>query len=833
VDAHAGGSSLATAIAEVSHALRTDQRAVLVAAPGTGKTTRVPLALLGAPWLGDQRIVMLEPRRVAARTAAEYLASRRGEPVGQVVGYRTRGDSRVSAATRVEVVTERLLTRRLQRDPELSGIGLVIFDEIHERSLDTDLGLALCLDVAAGLRPDLRILAMSATPDTEAVAAVLGSGSPDPGDGRRDGPAPVITCRAIAHEVVTTYVGRDRRRRLEDEVTDAVVRARHETMASGGDVLVFLPGRREIRFTAERLAAWGISSVPLTGGLDAAAVRVALRPDPAGHRKVILATSVAQTSLTIDGVRVVVDAGLERSARFDPARGLSGLVTVPVSVAAADQRRGRAGRQAPGRCYRLWSEAEHGHRRPHSEPEILRADLSPLALDLAAWGVADPAALRWITPPPASGWSVAAATLRALGAVDDTGRITADGRQIADLGAHPRLGLLMLRAARSGVPELGTLLAATIEAGARGDLRRALDHPERDVARVAAQWLRRVPTTTAGVTLPGTDDERVGALVATAFPERVARRRGRDRARYLTAGGVGVALPADSPLAGTDWLAVAELERVTGGDQRVVSAAPLGGAELDLVLREQLEQRAELTGGADGVLTARTTWNLGAIVVRSDPSSPPAFAEILDAAARLVAERGATVIHWTERARQLQARVAFARRFAPDLPDCGDDAIVEGSRGWLASHLTRGDTVRLGEISAGDVIAGLLSWEDRRLVDELAPTDVVVPSGRRHKITYGPEGPTMRVKLQEMFGAPSTPTVARGEVAVTLHLLSPAGRPLQVTRDLASFWAGSYRQVRAEMRGRYPKHPWPEDPAAATPTASVTPRRNRPDRGRP
>lgn len=807
---------LAAAIAEVADALRTHRRAVLVAPPGTGKTTRVPVELLGETWLGGQRILMLEPRRVAARSAAEYMAAQRGERVGQLAGYRTRGDSKVSAETRIEVVTERLLTRRLQRDPELSGVGLVIFDEVHERSLDTDLGLALCLDVSAGLRPDLRILAMSATPDSAPISAVLGG--------------PVITSTDLAHEVVTTYLGRDLRRRLDDEVAAAVMRALSDSASTGGDVLVFLPGRREIRFASERLASAGIHSVPLTGGVDEATLHAALRPDPSGRRKVILATSVAQTSLTIDGVRVVVDAGLERSARFDPARGLSGLVTTAVSVAAADQRRGRAGRQAPGRCYRLWSEAEHHNLRGHSEPEINHADLCPLALDLAAWGVSDPTALAWITPPPEAGWLTATATLHSLDAIDERGRITADGRRMADLGAHPRLGRLMLVAAGAGVDELGALLAAIIESGARGDLCRTLDRPDREVERVAAQWLRRLPTTMAP-TRPSTgDDEIVGALVATAFPEWVARRRDGDSQRYLTASGVGVSLAANSALSGAEWLALAELERLDGADQRVVSGAPLVGEALDRLLRDRLVQRGEVTTSRDGVLAALATWNVGAIVVRSDTSTSQTSDAMIDAAVRLVVEQGVSLIGWSPAARQLQARALFARGFASELVDCSDEALAERAGEWLPFRVKGGTTIRLGEISAADVVAGNITWEGRRLIDELAPTTVVAPSGKTHAITYGPDGPTLRVKLQEMFGAAVTPTVARGAVPITLHLLSPAGRPLQVTQDLASFWRGSYRQVRAEMRGRYPRHPWPDDPTTATPTASVTKPRGRPGR---
>lgn len=809
-------SSLDEAIAVVDAALAGRGRAVLVAPPGTGKTTRAPLALLDADWL-DGRILMLEPRRIAARSAATYMSTQLGEPVGGTVGYRTRGDSKVGPATRIEVVTERLLTRRLQRDPGLDGVGLVIFDEVHERSLDTDLGLALCLDVAGGLRDDLRLLAMSATLDIEAVAGALADD---------DGPATVVESAGSPHPITTTFVGLDRRRRLDDEVADAVGRALRET--SDGDVLVFLPGRREIRWTAERLAARSIDSVPLTAGLDTAALNAALIPRADGRRKVILATSVAQTSLTIDGVRVVVDAGLERSARFDAARGMSGLVTVPVSQAAADQRRGRAGRQAPGHCYRMWTEAEHTTRRPQSEPELAVADLAGLVLDVAAWGAADPAALTWVTAPPAAAWATAVATLRLVGAIDDDGRITADGRAMSELGAHPRLGRLMIDASLDGQAADGALLAAVIETGARGDLRRALDDPDRDVRRVADGWRRGLQgqrLTGRRTSVPADADEEIGALVAAAFPDRVAKARSGSRSRYLMASGVGVSVPDGSALAGHDWLAVAEVERVDGGDQRVTSAAPLSGSSLAAFLDARTERRAELSAGRTGVLTARSVDSVGAVVLRTVDAEPDRVA-VVDAASHLVEERGVGLLGWTDAARELQRRAGFARLADDRVPDVSDAALGATAADWIGSVLPFGPTVDLGRIPAGDVLASRLG-PHRPTIDALAPTHLDVPSGRRHRIDYSPEGPVVSVKLQEMFGTPVSPTVGGGRVPVTLHLLSPAGRPLQVTQDLGSFWANAYSQVRSEMRGRYPRHPWPEDPTAATPTASVTHPRKR------
>lgn len=794
---------------------------MLVAPPGSGKTTRVPIELLAEPWLGSQRILMLEPRRVAARSAAQYMASGLGEPVGETVGYRTRGDSRVGRTTRIEVVTERLLTRRLQRDPALDGVGLVVFDEVHERSLDTDLGLALCLDVVEALRPDLRLLAMSATPDVDATASLLA--------GRDPVPAPVVRGVARPYEVETIYVGRDHRRQLEDEVAEVVLAAIRDSARSGGDLLVFLPGRREIRQAARRLADRGVATVALTAGLSARDLDVALRRDPHGARRVVLATSVAQTSLTIDGVSVVIDSGLERSERFDPGRGLGGLVTVPASVAVADQRRGRAGRQGPGRCYRLWTRAEHDRRPEQSEPEIRVGDLCTLALDLAAWGVTDPGDLRWITPPAETAWKAATSTLHSIGVIDDAGRITPTGRRVADLGAHPRLGVMMLAAVAAGDAALGARLAAVIEAGARGDLAGAVERLDPEIERQARRWTAQLPATRGRL---DDVDGAVAALVATAFPERVARRRAPGGGRFLAASGTGFAVEERSPLGGAEWLAIAGADRVDGADHRVVSAVPLSGEPLERLLEARLERRADITVSTDGVIAARSAWFVGAIEVRPEPGERAPDDELIAAAARFVAEHGLSRLAWSAAARELQARLEFARRFHPELPDCSDAALAARSAEWLSAHVRNG-AVALGTIRAGDVIAGYVTFGDRALLDEVAPVRCVVPSGRGHTVVYGPEGPSLHVKLQEMFGAIDTPTVARGRVPITLHLLSPAGRPLQVTQDLASFWAGSYRQVRAEMRGRYPKHPWPEDPLAAEPTSSTRRRGQAPgDRNR-
>ena len=798
--------SIDAVLGDLRTALREHRGAVLVAPPGSGKTTRVPLNLVDEPWLNGSTILMLEPRRMAARAAATFMADSLGEPVGRTVGYRMRGDSKVSSATRVEVVTERLLTRRLQSDPSLDGIGLVIFDEVHERSIDTDLGLALCVDVASGLRDDLRILAMSATLDTGPIASMLDD-------------APVLVAGGAPHPIDTRYVPRTRTTPLDAQVAEAVRRALADPSTDGG-VLVFLPGRAEIGRTATRLADAGVASTRLTAGLPADELRAALRPATDGSRRVVLATAVAQTSLTIDGVRTVIDAGLERRPRFDPGRGMSSLETVPVSRAAADQRRGRAGRQAPGVCIRLWSEHEHRTLRRFSEPEILIADLAPLALDLACWGGADPGELSWFDPPPRAGWTHAIELLRGLGALDDDGRVTGHGRRIAELGAHPRLGHLMVRAAERGNGPLATLVAAVIESGARGDLRAAVERPTPDVVEVAARWSRRLD---GGRPPRRVDGDAVGPLVALAYEDRLARRRTGQRGRFLLTNGVGAEVALESALADAEWLAIAELDR-RQGDARITSAAPLSTDEVLELFGDRVEHRSSVRFVASsGAIECTVDECLGAIVLRSARAEVE-NATILGALSDAVERLGVAMFRWSDGARDLQHRALFARSLDESVPDVGDDALVADRDSWLPAAVgpQRGPVVRVAAIEMGAALATILTWAQRHRIDELAPTHLVVPSGRSHRVTYSSAGPVLAVKLQEMFGAPTSPTVGGGRVPVTLHLLSPAGRPLQVTQDLASFWAGAYREVRGEMRGRYPKHPWPEDPTVAVPTARTT-----------
>lgn len=808
-------SSIDDATDEAASVLLDRGVAVLVAPPGTGKTTVAPPRLLTAGVTRGQRIVMLEPRRIAARAAAQRMAHLLGEPVGQTVGYRTRGDVAVSTATRIEVITERLLVRMIQQDPMLDDVGLVIFDEIHERSLDTDLGLALALDIRGALRDDLAILAMSATPDIEAVAAVLADD---------DGDAAVIEVSSVAHPIDTRHVGRDHRRPLADEVADAVRDAVLDH--ADGDVLVFLPGRAEIR-AAESALARGralpstVDVVTLTGGGSTDAL-IPARP---GRRKVILSTSVAQTSLTIDGVRIVVDSGLERSAEFDPDRGTTELITRGVSIAAADQRRGRAGRQAPGTAYRLWSPPDDRHRRGQSVPEVESADLSGLALDLAHWGVSDPTSMRWLSRPPERAWRRAIATLASAELIERTGNshtITGLGHRVVELGAEPLLGALMIRAADMGQASVGAALAAVVQDGSRGDLAQLIGALDAEQRSTAGRWTRRLDP--SGTSSPrkrpaGEDlDTVLGDLVTTTFPERVARRREQlddsGNPRYLLASGMGAVLAPRSGIAPAEWLAVAQLGGASSSrDHTIVSAVPLTPAALRAVLDTATRDRAELTERSPGELSAKLISCVGAIDLHERPGAATTE-QVLDAAVGVVQRRGVDLLSWSNSARRLQARALFARTIDPRLADVSHEALADSAADWLGSHLrVRGSTVSLGSVEGGAVLRSLLDWQAVQTIDRLAPERIVLPSGRSATIDYTADGPVLAVKLQELLGSSDTPRIADGAVPLMLHLLSPAGRPLQITSDLAGFWAGSYAAVRAEMRGRYPKHAWPEHPA--------------------
>ncbi|MGE5232206.1 MAG: ATP-dependent helicase HrpB [Deltaproteobacteria bacterium] len=802
--------------------------AVLLAPPGSGKTTRVPLALLGEPWLGGGRIVMLEPRRLAARAAAGWMAHLLGEAVGRTVGYRIRRDTRVGPGTRIEVVTEGVLARLLSADPALDGVGLVIFDEFHERSLHGDLGLALTLHSRSLLRPDLRVLVMSATLDGAPVARLLGG-------------APVISAEGRAFPVETRHAPPRRDARMEAAAAGAV---RDALAQEAGDVLVFLPGAAEIRRTAERLEEPplepGVRVHALYGDLAPEAQEAAIAPAAPGERKVVLATSIAETSLTIEGVRVVIDAGFSRVPRFSPRTGMTRLETVRVSRAAAEQRRGRAGRTGPGVCRRLWAEAATAELRPFDTPEILEADLAPLALELADAGVSDPGELAWLDPPPAAALAQARELLVELGALDTTGRVTPHGRAMAALALHPRLAHMLLRGAALGSGGLACDLAALLS---ERDVLRGANEPADITLRVealrcgdpraGAGALRRARAEARILRRRlGIEGDRenpqslaVGLLLALAYPDRVGQRRPGAPGRFLLRNGLGAYVAPDDPMGLEDFLAAAELDG-RPRESRIFLAAPLARADLERALGEQIvaEEAVEWDDAADGVV-ARRRERLGAIVLVDAPLRDPAPAAVRAAVLGRLARDGAAALPWTDAALGLRRRLRFLHRIDPRWPDLSDEALTASLGEWLGPALAgvrrRADLER---IDLAGLLLARLPREQRGALDKLAPTHVTVPSGSRIPIDYAdPETPALAVRLQEVFGLAETPRA--GGVPLTLHLLSPARRPVQVTRDLASFWRSAYFDVRRDLKGRYPKHYWPDDPLQAEPTRRARPRR--------
>ncbi len=798
---------------------------VLVASPGAGKTTRVPLALLDAPWLAGT-IVMLEPRRLAARAAARYMAATLGEDVGETVGYRVRFDSRASACTRILVVTEGILTRRLQDDPALEGVGLVVFDEFHERSLDGDLALALTLDARQALRPDLRVLVMSATLDAGNLADRLGGASRIEVPGRQ-------------YPVETRHLPRGRNTRLADDMAAAVRRALGETT---GSVLGFLPGEADIRRTAAALAAGALPDdvevAPLYGALPVATQDRAIAPAPPGMRKVVLATTIAETSLTIDGIAVVVDGGYKRVPRFDPSTGMTRLDTVRVSAAAAEQRRGRAGRLGPGICYRLWTPAEERALARHDTPEILQADLAPLALELAAWGARDPGALVWIDPPPEAAFGQARALLIALGALDEAGGITKLGKAMAALPLHPRLAHMIEAAPDAAARGLACDLAAVLSErdvleGARdADLRTRLDtvfagggeggragmrigYGARERVREAARQLRRIARAqTRGAA------RDPGPLLALAYPDRVAQRRGGER-RYRFSGGGGGVLDEGDALAVEEFLAVATTDGQSG-DARIFLAAPLARADIERQFATRIAEVEHVHWEARAeAVTQRRQRRFGALVLEERKLENADPARVAAAMAEGVRAIGLGCLPWSDGARALQARIAFLRRTFPEdpWPDLGDGALTASLEDWLVPYLAgMSRRAHLARLDLAAVLGDAIPRALRGPMVALAPERCTLPTGASHAIDYASErGPTVRVRLQEVFGMAATPVIAGGRASLTLELLSPARRPVAVTSDLASFWTNSYIQVRGEMRGRYPKHPWPEDPLLALP----------------
>jgi ATP-dependent helicase HrpB len=821
------------ALPDLRDALRAHSNVVLQAPPGAGKSTGVPLALLEEKWLGSAKIVMLEPRRLAARAVAARMAYVLGEPVGRTVGFRTRLESKVSKDTRIEVVTEGILTRWLQRDAALEGVALVIFDEFHERNLPADLGLALSLDAQQTVREDLKILVMSATLDGAAVAQLLGD-------------APIISAAGRMFEVDTHWTAAARTsaprdKRAEQDISHAIASmVRLALTEEHGDILVFLPGQGEIR-RSQRLLEESelppdVRILPLYGELPIEAQDAAIQPGRPGVRKVVLATNIAETSLTIEGVRVVIDSGLVRRARFDPATGMSRLETTRISRASADQRRGRAGRLEAGVCYRLWSQTEHAAMAAHTPAEIVEADLAPLALDLAEWGVSDPSTLRWLDPPPGAAYSQARDLLQSLQALATDGRINVHGRALARLGTHPRLAHMIVRGAELGLKRKSLETAAVL--GERDLLRTS--GPDRNVdlrLRVEALSAHAAPPgmrvdsgarqralrgiellerqlQAMNVDVPdAASDAQIGRLLALAYPDRIAQSRGAG-GRYLLSSGRGARLPEAQSLAQSEFLVVADLD---AGDREALIrlAAPITRELVESDFADQIEhrERFEWDSREQAVVAQDERW-LGALKLAEQRLTRPDSARLANALIGGIRELGISALPWNKEARALQARLVFAKRIdarAPrPWPDVNDTALTDTLEHWLApwlDNMSRRD--HLSRLDLHAILLSLLDWNEQRRLDEIAPTHLLVPSGSRIPIDYSTDAPTVCVRLQEVFGLQVTPTIGDGRVPLTMQLLSPARRPVQVTRDLASFWSRGYAEVKKELKGRYPKHYWP------------------------
>ena len=832
------GLPIDAALPALRAALGDHHSAVLQAPPGAGKSTVVPLALLEEPWVRGRRILMLEPRRLATRAVAMRMAHTLGEPLGASVGYRMRLDTRVSRATRIEVVTEGVLTRLLQADPALEGVAALIFDEFHERSLQADLGLALSLDARANLAPELRLLVMSATLDGEAVAALLGG-------------APLVSAPGRMFPVEVRWSGRGlpplpaagEQRRADEALAALVRRALRE---AEGDLLVFLPGAREIRRQQQLLAAAALEAdallLPLFGELAAAEQDMALAPAPAGRRKVVLATNIAETSLTLPGVRVVVDAGLMRRARFDPVSGMGRLETQRISRASAAQRCGRAGRTAPGVCFRLWSEGAHATLAPFTAAEILDSDLAPLALELAGWGVRDAAQLRWLDPPPPPMLSAARDLLQRLGAVDGAGRITAHGREMARLGVHPRLAHMLLRAATLGALPLATQLAALLGerdllrgAAARdADVRTRLEllrgessvSTERGAlqrARRVARDLERQLAPHAAV-LPAAQQPDAGLLLAFAYPDRIGRLRAGGGGRYALSNGRGAAFAEPQSLARQEFIVAVDLDD-RERDARILLAAPLERAALLQHFAAALRSRESIAWEArEQAVIARRALSLDELVIEERPLNEVPVEAARAAMLEGVGALGLDALPWSEESRSLQARSEFVRRSltgsaAEDWPALDEATLLATLPQWLGPYLD-GITRRehLAQVPLAQALLARLDFAQQRRLAEWAPTHLAMPSGSRVRVDYrGESAPAVAVRLQEVFGLEASPRLGPQQLPLTFRLLSPAQRPVQVTRDLASFWRGAYAEVRRDLRGRYPKHYWPENPLEAQP----------------
>ncbi|MDH5446246.1 MAG: ATP-dependent helicase HrpB [Gammaproteobacteria bacterium] len=809
---------------------------VLQAPPGAGKTTRVPLALLGAKWLGKKKIIMLEPRRIAARAAARFMAKSLGESVGQTVGYRVRLDNKTGPNTRIEVVTEGILTRMLQDDPALENVGIVIFDEFHERNLNSDLGLALCLDAQQGLRDDLRLLVMSATLDESSVAKLLGD-------------APVLTSEGRSYPVEIHYqpvqanFARDRRGFLQGLTRHILTALKQEE----GSALVFLPGVGEIRQVYDSLQASQLDDdiilAPLFGQLTAAEQDAAIQPAPAGKRKLVLATAIAETSLTIEGIRIVIDSGLMRTPRFDPSTGLTRLVTLPVSQANADQRSGRAGRTQAGVCYRLWSASTH--LLSHSNPEIIDADLAPLMLELAQWGVADANMLRWLNAPPAPHVAQARALLQQLGALDTKGKITKHGESMAQWGAHPRLAHMMLRAKDIKAGTVACEVAALLnerdvmrgrirESDLRLRIEALRDRPRgnefdqaalRQVREIAKQWQAQLKVKT-----DSTQDDLAltGVVLAYAYPDRIGLNRdntgGRDNSgtRYLLSNGRGAMLNEGDMLSTEEFIVAAHLDG--SREARIFLAAGIHREQLLRHHSDLLQERYFVSwDDRSATVQARRQQCMGEVIITDKPwldADPDAIEQALQEGIRT---QGLTCLPWNDTARELQARTIFLHdQLSNDWPDFSNAALLQTLDKWLSPYLTGMSRLsHLQQLDMHSILMACLSWEQQSQLKALAPTHITVPSGSNVRLDYSHSPPVLAVRLQEMFGLTDTPHIANGKVAVLLHLLSPARRPVQITQDLAGFWQSSYHEVKKDLKGRYPKHHWPDDPLQAQATARV------------
>ena len=821
---------------ELTAALAAKNSVILSAPPGSGKTTGVPPALLNAPWLKNKKILILEPRRLATRAAAARMASLRHEKVGETVGYRVRFDNKVSKSTQIEVVTEGILTRRLQSDPELEGVGLIIFDEFHERSLHADLGLALCLDVQEGLREDLRILVMSATLDIERLAKLMPNAQKINGQGQ-------------SFPVDIHYLDHDSKENIVKTAATGVKRAIAE---QDGDILVFLPGGGEIRTVANNLATFAkeeqIQLHPLYGDLPLKAQNAAIQPDPNNKRRVVLATSIAETSLTIDGIKTVIDTGWARRPQFDANSGLSRLQTVRLSKASADQRAGRAGRTSPGVCYRLWSLHTQQGLVEHLPPEIFEADLTPLALQLAQWGVKEPSTLRWPDPPPSAALTQARNILTDLEALDPQGNITDTGKEMAQLPLHPRLAHMLIIANRTGCSDIACRIAALLserdpfinknsadieerlrilnvfEKEGDGPVRAIGGDPDRcrRILQAAGQWRRLLSKTSAG----NKEDITPGGLLSLAYPDRIGRQRAINQPTYLLANGRAAKLRDHDPLSREPWLVAAELDAGLR-EGRIFLAAPITLNEIEELHRHRISEEDIVRWDEQrGAATAQRCRMLGNLTLAESTTAKPDPELIKKAMLEGIRQMGINCLPWDDATRELQARVRSLQSWQPDgkWPDISDEFLMENLEEWLSPWLDRiSRKDQLKQLKLTEIFLSLLDWPMPQRLNDEAPTHITVPSGSRVRLQYQIDGapPVLAVRLQELFGLADTPTICQGKIKVMLHLLSPARRPMQVTQDLRGFWDRTYPEVKKELAGRYPKHHWPDDPWSAQATSRI------------